>query len=117
MKLLIDAQLPRRLASQLREAGFEVTHTLDLADGNRTTDQALITFSLAEQAIVVTKDSDFVQSFLLKREPWKLLLVSTGNISNDELLQVFQLNIDHLLDSFLTFDFIELNRTSVICHL
>jgi len=117
MKLLIDAQLPLRLAIQLREAGFEVTHTLDLPDGNRTTDQALIDISVSEQAIVVTKDSDFVQSFLLKREPWKLLLVSTGNIRNDGLLRLFQLNIDHLVDSFQTFDFIELNRTSVICHL
>ena len=117
MKLLIDAQLPRRLAIQLRAAGFEVTHTLDLPDGNHTTDQALMALSLAEEAIVVTKDSDFVQSFLLKREPWKLLLVSTGNIKNDELLQLFQLNIHHLVESFETFDFIELNRSSVICHL
>ena len=117
MKLLIDAQLPRRLAIQLQEAGFEVTHTLDLPNANRTTDQALTALSLAEQAIVVTKDSDFVQSFLLKREPWKLLLVSTGNISNNDLLQLFQSNIDHLVNSFQTFDFIELNRTNVICHL
>lgn len=75
MKFLIDAQLPRRLAHQLKAAGFETTHTLDLPQGNRTTDQSLITFSLREQYVVVTKDSDFVESFLLKREPWKLLLV------------------------------------------
>jgi predicted nuclease of predicted toxin-antitoxin system len=83
MRFLIDAQLPRRLAAQLRQAGFEVTHTLDLPEGNRTTDQALTNLSLAEQAVLVTKDSDFVESFLLKGEPWKLLLVSTGNIRNE----------------------------------
>lgn len=117
MRFLIDAQLPRRLAAQLRQAGFEVTHTHDLPEGNRTTDQTLTNISLAEQAILVTKDSDFVESFLLKGEPWKLLLVSTGNIRNDELLTLFQLNINQLADSFQTFDFIELNRTSMICHL
>ena len=117
MRFLIDAQLPRRLAAQLRQAGFKVTHTLDLPEGNRTTDQALINLSLAEQAILVTKDSDFVGSFLLKGEPWKLLLVSTGNIRNDELLTLFRLNIDQLADSFETFHFIELNRTNMICHL
>jgi hypothetical protein len=42
MKFLIDAQLPRRLAHQLRAAGFETIHTLDLPQGNRTSDQALI---------------------------------------------------------------------------
>jgi len=117
MKFLIDAQLPRRLAHQLEVAGFETTHTLDLPQGNRTTDQSLITLSLKEQFVIVTKDSDFVESFLLKREPWKLLLVSTGNIGNDELLRLFQLNIDQLVESFTTFDFIELNRTSMICRL
>ena len=117
MKFLIDAQLPRRLAHQLGVAGFETTHTLDLPQGNRTTYKSLITLSLEEQYVIVTKDSDFVESFLLKREPWKLLLVSTGNIGNDELLKLFQLNIDQLVESFTIFDFIELNRTSMICHL
>ena len=116
MKFLLDAQLPLRLAYQLRAAGFETTHTLDLPQGNRTTDQALITFSLAEHCVLVTKDSDFVESFLLRHEPWKLLLVSTGNIGNTELLRLFQLNIDQIAESFKTFDFIELNRTSMICH-
>jgi predicted nuclease of predicted toxin-antitoxin system len=36
MKFLINAQLPRRLAHQLRAAGLETTHTLDLPEGNRT---------------------------------------------------------------------------------
>ena len=117
MKFLIDAQLPRRLATELKQAGFEATHTLELPDGNRTTDQALIKLSLADQSILVTKDSDFVQSFLLKQEPWKLLLVSTGNISNDDLMNIFQLNISQIAESFKTFDFVELNRTNLICHI
>ena len=117
MKFLIDAQLPRRLAIVLRTGGFEASHTLDLPNGNRTTDQALIEFSNAEQAVVVTKDADFVQSFVLRREPWKLLLVSTGNIGNNELLNIFHLNIRQVSDLFETYDFVELNRTSVICHL
>ncbi len=117
MKFLIDAQLPRRLAHQLRTAGYETIHTLDLPQGNRTTDQILIKFSLTEHYVVITKDSDFVESFLLRHEPWKLLLVSTGNIGNDELLRIFHLNVDQLSESFETFDFIELNRTSIICHL
>lgn len=117
MKFLIDAQLPRRLAGEIRQAGFEAIHTLDLPGGNRTTDQALIVLSITSQAILVTKDSDFVQSFLLKREPWKLLLVSTGNIRNDELISLFQQNLTHVTQAFNTFDFIELNQINLICHL
>ena len=33
---------------------------------------------------VVTKDDDFVQAFLLTGEP-SLLLISTGNIANNEI--------------------------------
>jgi predicted nuclease of predicted toxin-antitoxin system len=117
MKFLIDAQLPRRLANQLRQAGFETTHTLELPEGNRTTDGALITLSISTQAILVTKDSDFVQSFLLTREPWKLLLVSTGNIGNDELVSLFRQNASQLTDALRNFDFVELNRANIICHL
>ena len=117
MKFLIDAQLPRRLATQLKQAGLEATHTLELPDGNRTTDQALISLSLANQAVLVTKDSDFVESFLLKKEPWKLVLVSTGNIGNDELLSLFERNIKQIIERLGTYDFIELNRNSIICHL
>ena len=54
---------------------------------------------------------------MLRHEPWKLLLVSTGNIDNDELLRFVHLNIDQLAESFKTFDFIELNQRNMIYHL
>lgn len=85
MKFLVDAQLPHRLAELLWVAGHEVVHTLDLPLGNRTPDAVINQLSLAEQMVVVTKDTDFVLSFRLKRQPYKLLLVSTGNISNAAL--------------------------------
>ena len=59
MKFLIDAQLPRRLSAELRAIGFEVTHTLDLPEGNRTTDRTLTNLSIAEQLVVVTKELRF----------------------------------------------------------
>ena len=117
MKFLIDAQLPRRPVAQLRQAGHDAIHTLDLPDGNRTTDRIINELSINEQYIVVTKDSDFVESFLLRREPWKLLLISTGNISNARLEALFASTILKVVEGFDTFDFIELSRTSMISHL
>lgn len=43
----------------------------------------------AENRVVITKDADFVNSFTLSRKPYKLLLISTGNISNAELDALF----------------------------
>ena len=73
MKFLVDAQLPRRFAGWLREAGHDARHTLELPLGNRTPDHALVELAALEHRLVVTKDSDFVQSFLLTGEPALLL--------------------------------------------
>jgi predicted nuclease of predicted toxin-antitoxin system len=116
MKLIIDAQLPRRLVTLLQQAGHDAIHTLDLAQGNRTPDRQINEMSVSGQRVVVTKDSDFVASFLLRQEPWKLLLVSTGNIHNDELISLFLANIEKIAAGFETFDFIEINRTDLIFH-
>jgi predicted nuclease of predicted toxin-antitoxin system len=116
MKFLVDAQLPRRLVGRLREAGHEALHTLDLPLGNRTTDTAINELSAREGYIVVTKDSDFVNSFLLSRRPYKLLLVSTGNISNAELEALFVSNIERIAEGFDTLDFVELDRKALIFH-
>jgi predicted nuclease of predicted toxin-antitoxin system len=117
MKFLVDAQLPRRLLAHIKAAGFEATHTLDLQDGNRTSDRAICELSIKEQYVVVTKDADFVESFLLRRVPWKLLLISTGNIENDELEALLLASLKRLADVFDSFDFIELDRTHMIVHI
>lgn len=116
MKFLVDAHLPRRLALFLQQAGYDAIHTLDLVRSDRTPDALINQVSLAEQRIVITKDADFVDSFWLRQEPWKLLLVSTGNIRNTDLLALFQANLDHITDGFASFDFIEISRTTVIFH-
>jgi predicted nuclease of predicted toxin-antitoxin system len=116
MKFLIDAQLPRRLVAHIQAAGFEATHTLDLPDGNHTSDGVICELSIKEQCVVVTKDADFVESFLLRGVPWKLLLISTGNIENDELEVLLLVSLKKLADAFDSFDFIELDRTNMIVH-
>jgi predicted nuclease of predicted toxin-antitoxin system len=116
MKILVDAQLPRRLVALLVRAGHDAIHTLDLPLGNRTIDTVINQLSLSEQRVVVTKDADFVDSFLLRQEPWKLLLVSTGNIRNAELIALFMANIEKISEGFDAFDFIEINQKELIFH-
>ena len=116
MKFIIDAHLLRRLARLLQQAGYDAIHTLDLSRGNRTPDSFINQISAQEQRVVVTKDADFVDSFWLRQEPWKLLLVSTGNIRNADLIAIFQANLEKIVAGFDTFDFIEVNQTDLIFH-
>ena len=67
MKFLVDAYNSRRLAAWLNAAGFDAVHTLDLPLGNRTPDSLINDVSIDEQRIVITKDSDFVDSFCCRK--------------------------------------------------
>ena len=116
MKFIVDAQLPHRLAEFLWVAGHEVVHTLDLSLGNRTPDSAINELSLAGQWVVITKDADFALSFRVKREPFKLLLVSTGNIRNSDLDAIFERNLDSIVEAFAQHSFVEIDRSSLIIH-
>jgi predicted nuclease of predicted toxin-antitoxin system len=116
MNFLVDAQLPRRLARRLQEAGHDVLHTLDLPAGNRTTDSEINALSLSEQRVVITKDADFVNSYLLAGQPYKLLVVSTGNITNTDLEALFMPNLPAIVAALQTSSYIELTRTALIIH-
>ena len=116
MKFLVDAQLPRRIAMRLEELGHDAVHTLDLPAANRTPDVEIIATAEIEKRIVVTKDADFVHSFILYRRPPKLLLISTGNISNAQLEALLLPAIPAIVDAFASASFIELSRTSLIIH-
>ena len=116
MKFLVDAQLPLRLARELAAAGHDAVHTLDFPAGNRTSDTDIATTGSLENRVVVTKDNDFVTSFLLRGVPPKLLLVSTGNISNDQLSKLLAANLPALENALAEHAFVELSATSIAIH-
>jgi predicted nuclease of predicted toxin-antitoxin system len=116
MNFLVDAQLPRRLANRLRATGYSVVHTFDLPNKNRTTDFEIGEISAREQRVVITKDADFVDTFLLSGKPYKLLLISTGNIANADLESLLFPQIQNIVAAFEKYDYIELTRTALIFH-
>lgn len=116
MKFLVDAQLPVRLARLLSAAGHDSTHTSSLPDGNRSTDQQIAQIADSEGRVVVTKDRDFRDSHLLVGSPHRLLVVATGNISNDELLALIGGNLAAILDALENGRFIEIGPESLVIH-
>jgi predicted nuclease of predicted toxin-antitoxin system len=114
VKFLVDAQLPRRIAGWFTAAGCDAIHTLDLPDGNRTTDQQVIEAADREQRVVVTKDADFVDSHILHARPARLLLISTGNISNRELEALMVPLLAALVQEFQSHSFLELGRAGIV---
>jgi predicted nuclease of predicted toxin-antitoxin system len=117
VKFIVDAHLPRRLAVHLRRSGHDAIHTSDLPDKNRTTDSEINRLAEMEGRVVVTKDADFVSSFVLWRRPGKLLLVSTGNITNAELDAMLSDHLYEIESAFLSYSYVELRRDSLVLHL
>lgn len=114
MKFLIDAQLPKMLARFFRERGFDAIHTLELPDKNVTDDLKINQISLTEERIVISKDSDFYDSYSAKQEPYKLLYLKMGNIRNKDLIEIFDKNFLLIIHSLHDGSVVELNQTSVI---
>lgn len=69
MKFLLDAQLPPSLKQLFTDKGYDCIHTLDLEFGNDTPDKVINQISVAEHRILISKDSDFYDSFIIKNEP------------------------------------------------
>ncbi len=116
MKFIVDAQLPLTLSIYLKKKGFDVLHTDNMPNKEYTTDNEIRELSVKEERIVITKDSDFLDSFFVKGIPQKLLLISTGNIKNKSLLDLFDSNIEKIINLFLEHSFVELNNNEIIGH-
>ena len=105
-----------RLARFIQGAGYDTIHTRDLPSKNATPDQEVNAISIQESRFVITKNSDFLDSFLIRQEPYKLLLVTTGNIINAELEKLFQRNLTALVQLFNQHSLIEMSRDVIIIH-
>lgn len=116
MKFIVDAQLPRRLARFLQDSGYDAIHTLDLPQQNATPDSNINTLSIAQERIVITKDSDFVDSFLTIEQLYKLLLITTGNIKNSELETLFATYLPNIIDLLNQYSYIEISQDMLIIH-
>lgn len=116
MKFLVDANLPKSLANWLLSKGFDAIHTLDLPDKNLSQDLAIIQISVNQERIVASKDSDFWEYFILHGQPHKLLLITTGNITNKELALLFECNFSKLVELLNESKVIEMNNENLIVH-
>ena len=65
---------------------------------------------------MITKDADFRNSHLLTGSPVRLLVVATGNISNDDLLGLLESRLSDIAHAFIGGDLVELRRDSFVWY-
>jgi len=116
MKFIVDAQLPKSLSDLLNYRGLDSIHTLDLANKNATSDKEILEIAINEKRIVITKDKDFLESFLVNATPEKLIVVRTGNIPNSILLKLFENNLELMQLMLSRSNLIEITRNEIAEH-
>jgi predicted nuclease of predicted toxin-antitoxin system len=97
MKFLCDVHISIKLAKLLNSFGAEAIHINKILNHSETTDRDICEYADRGDFVVISKDSDFRDSFFLSKTPKKLIKVNLGNISNDQLLEIFQRNFDDIL--------------------
>lgn len=117
VKFFVDTQLPPLLAKFFAEKQYDAIHTTDFPDGDLLQDAEIVRIAIAKNRIIVTKDSDFLDNFLLKGAPPKILLLKLGNTTNQDLLHVIDLYLQQIVTQFETqADVIMLNKTQLISY-
>jgi len=88
----IDAQLPPSLATSLRRTlSVDANHVQNLGFIGAK-DESIFRAAREANAIVVTKDSDFVHLLERSGPPPRILWITLGNVSNTELWQTLERN-------------------------
>ena len=98
LKFIVDTQLPPSLSGYLSSKNCDSRHTTYYPDGHLLKDKEIVQIAIEENRIVVTKDSDFFDHYLLKGAPPRVLLLEVGNISNKVLIGLFEANWSKLAD-------------------
>ena len=85
MNFLVDAQLPPALARWISTKGHHATHVFDL--GFHIADDPIIwERAQNDKAVIISKDEDFVDHWILSSQPVPLIWIRKGNCSNNALL-------------------------------
>lgn len=100
MKALCDVHIAFKVVYFLQKNGVETKHVNELTHGCFTPDPDICDFADQGGFVVITKDSDFLDSFLLRKSPKKLLKINLGNIPTSRLVAILEENIEYLKTFF-----------------
>jgi predicted nuclease of predicted toxin-antitoxin system len=98
MNFLLDVHLPVSLSKFLdKQPGCTSVHVNQILQKWNTSDKEICRYADEHNFIVVTKDDDFKSSHFINKIPKKVIRVTLGNISNAELILIFNKYLPFIL--------------------
>ena len=116
MNFLIDVHLPINLSKFLdKQSECTSVHVKQILQKWYTPDAEICKYADDNSLVVVTKDTDFKNSHFINKTPKKVIRVTLGNISNADLVEMFNKYLPFILplaskDNF----YIELSREQIM---
>jgi predicted nuclease of predicted toxin-antitoxin system len=97
LKLLVDENLPPRLASDLADLFPESVHVGYVGLGS-TGDSAIWEYARTRGFAFLTKDKDFANLSIARGAPPKVILLQTGNCSTVKIIRIVRNNAVRFAD-------------------
>ena len=94
MKFLCDVHISFRIVRHLESLGYDSLHVNDILNKQNTKDNEICRYADKNDLILLTKDSDFRNSFLIQGTPSKLVKINLGNVSTNALIKAISENIE-----------------------
>jgi predicted nuclease of predicted toxin-antitoxin system len=116
LKFIVDTQLPPLLSEMLRFKGFDAKHTTDYPNGSQMQDVEIVQIAIHENRIIISKDNDFLDIYILGKYHIRVLILEVGNIPNKELLKIISSQLNRIVELFDKSNLIILNKSNIIAY-
>lgn len=100
LKFIVDTQLPPGLSDIIQHKGYDSIHTTFFPNGHLLKDKEIKNIAIKENRIIISKDNDFFDSYLLKGAPPKVLIIELGNIKNKKIFTLLIKNFSKIVYLF-----------------
>lgn len=105
MNLLLDANISWRLVAKLKLHFQDCFHVDNIGLSTPAKDIEIWNYALLNKCIIVTNDDDFFDLASLKGFPPKIVMLRTGNQSNDFIAQCLVNHKDDIYELFKSEDY------------
>lgn len=111
MRFIVDENLPPELANLFRDIGFIAIHVNELKSNQkqRVTDDQLRRLAIRKGYVIITKDDDFVKSYVSRKVPERIIFIY-GLEKKESLLSRMKEVIPSLIKLITQHDFIEIKE-------
>ena len=100
MNVLCDVHIALKVVRFFQSKNVKAMHVNDLPDSCYSSDKDICKFADQNNFVVVTKDSDFLDTYLVHQTPKSLIKINLGNVSTSELIAIFERHLDFFITYF-----------------